>query len=149
MTVSEKVAYLKGLAEGLKLDTETKEGKLISVIIDTLEDIALELEELNENALDIGDEIDALSDDLSDVEEVIFGDDDDDDEDDEDDACGEECGDECCCGDEECAYEVTCPSCGEDIVIEESDLEKGSITCPKCGDKLEFEFDEDNEEETD
>jgi DNA-directed RNA polymerase subunit RPC12/RpoP len=151
MTVSEKVAYLKGLAEGLALDTETKEGKLISVIIDTLEDIALELEELNENALDIGDELDALSDDLSDVEEVLFGDDDDEDEEedeDDEDSCG--CGDEdCCCGgdDEECAYEVTCPSCGEDIIIEEADLENGSITCPKCGEKLEFEFDEDDEAE--
>jgi hypothetical protein len=148
MTVSEKVAYLKGLAEGLGLDKETKEGKLISVIIDTLEDIALELEELGENALDIGDELDALSNDLSDVEEVLFGDDDDDDDDEDDDdedeadddACT--CGDSCCCSDEECAYEVTCPSCGEDIVIEESDLEHGAITCPKCGEKLEFEFDD-------
>ena len=133
MTVSEKVAYLKGLAEGLGLDKETKEGKLISVIIDTLEDIALELEDLGENALDIGDELDAISSDLSDVEEVLFGDDDDDeaddDEDDEDDCCS--CGDDCCCSDEECAYEVTCPSCGEDIVIEESDLENGAINLPE------------------
>ena len=145
MTVSEKVAYLKGLAEGLKLDTETKEGKLISVIIDTLEDIALELEELSENALDIGDELDAISDDLSDVEEVLFGDEDDDDDDHDACTCGDDddCG--CGCGDDECAYEVSCPSCSEDIVIEESDLEKGVIICPKCGEKLEFEFDEDDE----
>ncbi len=147
MTVSEKVAYLKGLAEGLKLDTETKEGKLISVIIDTLEDIALELEDLSDNAHDIGDELDAMSDDLADVEEVLFGcdDDDEDDDDDDDDDCTC-CDDEdCCCGDDECAYEVTCPSCGEDIVIEETDLENGVITCPKCSEKLEFEFDEDDE----
>jgi hypothetical protein len=154
MTVSEKVAYLKGLAEGLALDTQTKEGKLISAIIDTLAEIADELEELGENALDLGEEIDAVSDDLADVEEVLFGDDedyeDDDDDDDDDDACG--CGcedDDCCCGDEECAYEVTCPSCGEDIVIDETDLENGVISCPKCGEKLEFEFDEDTEEEID
>ena len=30
MTLSEKSAYLKGLMEGMKLDTETNEGKLIS-----------------------------------------------------------------------------------------------------------------------
>jgi hypothetical protein len=150
MTVSEKVAYLKGLAEGLKLDTETKEGKLISAIIDTLADIADELEELNENALDLGEEIDAVSDDLADVEEVLFGDDDDDDDDDDDECCDDDCcDDDCCCGDDECAYEVTCPSCGEDIVIDESDLENGVISCPKCGEKLEFEFDEDDEEEND
>lgn len=145
MTVSEKVAYLKGLAEGLGLDKETKEGKLISVIIDTLEDMALEIEELDEYAQDIGEEIDALSDDLEDVKEAIFGSDEDD-EDKEDDGEGD---DKCCCDDGECAYEVTCPSCGEDIVVEESDLEKGAIACPKCNDKLEFEFDEDDEEETD
>ena len=34
MELFEKVAYLKGLAEGLALDTETKEGKLIAAIID-------------------------------------------------------------------------------------------------------------------
>jgi DNA-directed RNA polymerase subunit RPC12/RpoP len=151
MTVSEKVAYLKGLAEGLSLDTETKEGKLISAIIDTLEDIAFELEDLNENALDIGDELDAISDDLADVEEILFGDMDDDDEDDDDEqSCGCCCDDDDCdCCDEDYAYEVTCPSCGEDIVIEESDLENGEINCPKCGEKLEFEFDEDDEEEKD
>ena len=44
MEISEKVAYLKGLAEGLNLDTDSKEGKLIAAIIDVLDDIALELE---------------------------------------------------------------------------------------------------------
>jgi len=146
MTVSEKVAYLKGLAEGLGLDKETKEGKLISVIIDTLEDMALEIEELNEYTLDLGQEIDALSENLADVEEAVFGSDEDDEDEDDDGECDD---DNCCCGDGECAYEVTCPSCGEDIVVEESDLEKGTITCPKCNDKLEFTFEDDDEEETD
>ena len=60
MELSERVAYLRGLAEGMKLDTETNEGKLISVIIDILEDVALEIADINENALDIGEELDAL-----------------------------------------------------------------------------------------
>ena len=42
MEISEKVAYLKGLAEGLKLDEETKEGKLIAAIIDVLDAMAEE-----------------------------------------------------------------------------------------------------------
>ena len=45
MEILEKVAYMKGLAEGLGLDTKTKEGKLLTVMIDLLDDIALELEE--------------------------------------------------------------------------------------------------------
>ena len=83
MTISEKVAYLKGLAEGLDLDTvKSKEGKLISVMIGIMEELAMSVEDLEENALNLGEEIDVLSDDLADVEAVLF--DDEMDEDDED-----------------------------------------------------------------
>ena len=88
MTISEKVAYLKGLAEGLDLDTEkSKEGKLISKIIDILEDIGLAVEDLEEEVEAIDEELEAISEDLADVEDMIFEDydDDDDDDDDEDD----------------------------------------------------------------
>ena len=85
MTISEKVAYLKGLAEGLNLDTEkSKEGKLISVMIGILEEIGLSIEDLEENTQALGEEIDVLSDDLSDVEDVVFDEDEDEDEDDRD-----------------------------------------------------------------
>ena len=81
MTISEKVAYLKGLAEGLNLDTEkSKEGKLISVMIGILEEVGLSIEDLEENALALGEEIDVLSDDLADVESVVFDEDEDDDD---------------------------------------------------------------------
>ena len=87
MTISEKVAYLKGLAEGLDLDTtKSKEGKLISVMIGILEEIGMSIEDLEENTVALGEEIDAISDDLSDVEEVVF------DEDDDEDDCGCGCG---------------------------------------------------------
>ena len=35
MEITEKVAYLKGLAEGMELDTDKKVGKLLAAIIDT------------------------------------------------------------------------------------------------------------------
>ena len=148
MTITEKVAYLKGLAEGMSLDTETNEGKLITVIIDTLEDIALEIEELSENTEDLGDGLDAISEDLADVEEVLFGIDDEDDDVIDDEADDDGCC--CCCGEEmgdgdEYAYEVTCPACGADIIVEQEDLENGDMNCPNCGEKLEFEMDEDDE----
>jgi len=150
MSIKEKVAYLKGLADGLGLDAEKKEGKLISLIIDTLADIADEIEELGENALDIGEELDAISDDLADVEEFLFDDDYDDDDyddfedfDDDDDDC--ECG--CCQGDDCFSYEVQCPKCNEEIEIDESVLSLGAINCPSCGEELEFEFDDVDDEE--
>ena len=87
MTISEKVAYLKGLAEGLNLDTEkSKEGKLISVMIGILEEVGLSLEDLDENTTALGEELDAVSDDLADVEEIVYGDD--------EDECGCGCEDE-------------------------------------------------------
>lgn len=122
MTIVEKVSYLKGLADGLAIDTEkSKEGKLISVIIDILEEMGMSIEDLEDNATALGEELDAVSDDLADVEEVIFGDDDDDDDDDD---C-------CCCGDDD-FFEVECPNCGEELYIDEDVLETGMIECPGC-----------------
>ena len=145
MTVSEKVAYLKGLAEGLGIADESKEGKMFSAIIDTLDEIADAIEGLEENALDIGDELDAISADLADVEEVVF---DEYDEDDDDDCCCD-CDDDCCCCcdcDEEHMFSVVCPACNEELTLDESILDLGEIDCPNCGEKLEFEFDEDDED---
>ena len=46
MEITEKVAYLKGLMEGMKIDTESNEGKILAAMADILEDIGLELEDL-------------------------------------------------------------------------------------------------------
>lgn len=130
MTISEKVAYLKGLAEGLNIDTEkSKEGKLISVMIGILEEIGMSIEDLEENTVALGEEIDAISDDLSDVEEVVF------EEDDEDDDC-------CCCDDEDedDFFEVECPNCKETLVIDEGVLESGVIQCPSCKEKFALDL---------
>lgn len=153
MSIREKVAYLKGLAEGLGLDPDIKSEKLISVVIDTLAEVAEEIEDLKENALDIGEELDAISDDLAEVEDFLFGDEDDDDFDDfdfddDDDECDGECG--CAfCGGASFSYEVACPACGAEIELDESDLILDSIACPKCGEVLEFDFDDFDEDELD
>jgi len=148
MSIKEKVAFLRGLAEGLGLDPEVKSEKMISVILDTLADIADEIEELNENALDIGEELDAISDDLAEVEEFLFGDDYDDDDDyddfdfDDDDEDDNDCGGCAYRSGSSLSYEVACPACGAEIELSESDLALESVTCEKCGEELEFEFDD-------
>ena len=130
MTISEKVAYLKGLAEGLDLDTQkSKEGKLISVMIGILEEVAMSIEDLEENALALGEEIDVLSDDLADVEDVVFEDEDEDDEDDEDDY-----------------FEVECPNCEEPLVIDDEVLEEGVVVCPNCDTKFALDLSDDTVE---
>ena len=131
MTISEKVAYLKGLAEGLNIDTDkSKEGKLINVMIGILEEIGLAIEDLEENSLALGEEIDVLSDDLADVEDIVF-DDEDEDEDDED----EEFDDDW--------FEVECPSCDEVLVVDEDALEEGYIKCPNCGTEYSLDLTDD------
>ncbi|MCI8329020.1 MAG: hypothetical protein HFG02_05255 [Oscillibacter sp.] len=138
MEITEKVAYLKGLAEGMELDTEKKEGKLLSAIIDVLEDIALELVDMQEAQEELGDGLDAVSDDLEDVEDLLFGEEDDEEDEYELDDLGE---------DEDC-YATTCPTCEETIYFDESVLEDGQVICPNCGEKLEFDLESlDNEEE--
>ncbi len=132
MTISEKVAYLKGLAEGLDLDTaKSKEGKLISVMIGIMEELAMSVEDLEENALNLGEEIDVLSDDLADVEEVVF-DEDEDSEDYDDDW-----------------FEVECPSCGADILVDDDALVDGEVECPSCGTRYAMELTDDEEEDED
>jgi hypothetical protein len=132
MEIMEKVAYLKGLAEGMELDTEKKEGKLLAAIIDLLEDIALELEDLWDGEEELYEGLDAVSDDLEDVEDLIF---EDEDEDEDEDEYDEEDFDD----DEDC-YATTCPTCEEEIFFDESILEEGEVICPNCGEKLEFDL---------
>ena len=139
MTTTEKVAYLKGLMEGMKFDTETNEGKLLSVIADILGDMAEDMEDLAGDLYDLGETVDAVSDDLSDLEDVFFEDWDDEEDDDED---WDEEDDE-----EPLFFEVTCPACEKTITVDEDVLNLGSIQCPNCGEMMEFEFDEDDEEE--
>lgn len=144
MTTSEKVAYLKGLAEGFGMDPATREGKLLATITDILEDLALDLEDVMDGMDELEEGLDAVSDDLADVEEILFGDVDEDDEDfDEPDDEDEELD-----TDNLVLYEAQCPSCGEYVTFEESILEQGGIQCPVCGESLEFEL-EPAEDETD
>ena len=81
MELKEKVAYIKGMMEGMEFDTATKEGKLLAAIIDVLDDIALEIADMKADQEELYDGLDAVSDDLEDVEDAVFGEDDEDEED--------------------------------------------------------------------
>ena len=139
MTITEKVAYLKGLMEGMKLDTTTDEGKILAAVVDILADMADDLEDVASDLYDLGEDVDAISDDLSDVEDYLC----DEDWNDEDEDWDEEDEDE---DEEPLFFEVTCPACEKTITVDEDVLNLGTIQCPNCGEMMEFEFDEDDEE---
>ena len=125
MGISEKVAYLQGLAEGMKLDESTNEGKLLLAILDVLNDMAEEFADVEDEIVDLEDGLDAVSDDLNDLEEFLYDEsaDEDDEEDDDDEL-----------------FVTTCPECEEEVVFDESVLEDGEVICPNCGAKLEFDL---------
>ena len=139
MTVTEKVAYLKGLVEGLELDESKSETKVIKAMMDVLDDLALTVTDLSDDVDIMAEQLDAVDEDLGDLEEYVYYDED------EFDCCDY---DDCDCCDDD-LYEVECPACHESVYVDESILEDGSIECPNCGEKLEFEIEfDDDEEET-
>ena len=160
MTISEKSAYLKGLMDGLKLNTESDEGKMIAAIVDLLGDVTKKVADIEDTTIAISDELDEIEEDLDAIEDYILDEDEDDDDEDEDeddefwpydedeDEDDDEIGDEGFdFGDEETTvYEVRC-ACGNVIDFDEDVLESGSIVCDKCGETLEFTFDDEDDED--
>ncbi|EOC99759.1 CD1247 N-terminal domain-containing protein [Caldisalinibacter kiritimatiensis] len=69
----ERISYLRGLAEGLEVDESSKEGKLMLHIIDTLEDLADAVAEVVENQEDLSEYVELMDEDLTDVEDELFG----------------------------------------------------------------------------
>ena len=151
MTITEKAAYLKGLMDGLNLDTDKAEGKMIAGIVDLLGDLTKRLHDVEETTIAISDELDEIEEDLDAIEDYILDEEEDEDEWDDDDWDDEdwdedeeyeegfEYGDE-----DSIIYEVTC-ACGTVISFDEETLEEGSIICDNCGETLEFSIEDDEE----
>jgi len=122
MTVTEKVAYLKGLMEGLSVDETSKEGKILKAVVDVLDDLAMSVEDLEDYTAELTEQVDAVDEDLDSLENDFYG----------------EC--DCCDDDEdEEYYDITCPSCGDEFSVDEDTLLEGGIECPNCGEHLEFD----------
>lgn len=130
METSESLGYLKGLIDGLDLDANKKETKVIKAIVDVLENLSTDVDDMTEGLELVGEQIDAVDEDLADLEEFVYDDDD--------------CGCDCC--DDDCEeYEVECPNCGETITVDEDTVMQGKFECPNCGEVLEFEVEYDDD----
>ena len=148
MTINEKSAYLKGLMDGLQLDTESANGKMIAAIVDLLGDMTRKITDIEDTTIAVSDELDEIEDDLDAIEDFLMElEEDEDDEDFEDDEWDDEDGEEGFdFGDEETTiYEVTC-ACGNVIDFDEETLEEGSIICPVCGETLEFSTEDEEDD---
>ncbi|MCC8181436.1 MAG: hypothetical protein LIO45_00405 [Clostridiales bacterium] len=144
MSLTEKTAYLQGLADGMGMSADqSDEQRLLLAIIDALSDVAAHVEENTDSVSALADELDELDDAVSDLEEAVgeladefCGDDDDEDD-------GEM--------ETEAEYELECPNCGDPVYLDEETIAEGVTVCPNCGQKLEIDvgFDGDDETEED
>ena len=123
MNYSDKIGYLKGLIDGLGIPADSNEGKVYAAIVSALEELVSAVSDLEDHAESVDDGMDELMESVADLEDVVYEDSDEEEEDDGEDV-----------------YFVKCPTCGEEIVLEEDMLDKPGIQCPACGEDLEFEF---------
>ena len=140
--LSERVSYLRGLADGLNISEDTNEGKLLKVMIDVIDDIAISVEDVEDTQNEIMDTVDDIDERLEDAEDFIY----------EDEDCDDDC---CCCGDDDCDCddmeyaELECPNCGAEIELDSSiiDEEMNVLICPGCMEEIEIEWIDDCDED--
>lgn len=129
MNTLEKLAYLKGLVEGLALDETKKDTKVINNLINLLEDVVMSVTALEDDVAEIQQQLDEVDEDLGEIEKEFYSDD---------------CDCDCCSAADDAAeeiyYEVTCPTCGNVIHLDDDMVALGEIDCPSCGEKLEYDL---------
>ena len=130
MTVSEKVAYIQGLYDGLGLDSEKSgEARILSEMLDVLKEVGLQLDGMDSAMDRFDEELDALEDSVAELEDAVFDNEDEDGTDGQDDP-------------DEDFFEIPCPSCGEDLVVDDEALAAGVVDCPVCGGKFALSFED-------
>ncbi len=132
MDTTESLGYLKGLIEGLDLGDNKKETKVFSAIVDVLSNLVEDIDDMTDGVEMLADQVDAVDEDLADLEEYVY-----------DDEC--DCDD--CCDDDEEEFEVECPLCNTPFTVDAETALNGSVPCPNCGEMLEFEVEEADDED--
>ncbi len=134
MNLRQKVAYLQGLAAGLELDPQGKEGRILTQVIDLLSEMSEALYELKDSHAELESYLEDVDQDLSVVEEDLYGDDE---------------------GEEVEVVEVKCPNCGTVLHLERAGADDDTLDliCPNCGEMIydtddDLDYAEDDDEST-
>ncbi len=121
MNLTEKAAYIKGLTEGLELDADKKEARIIKELLELVSEMAADVEDIGTDLSNLYEAFEELDEDLGMVESELYG------------AAGDMLLDG--------IHEICCPNCQEVVVLDEEILRNGDIICPDCGEKIEWEID--------
>lgn len=120
MTLLERVAYIRGLVEGLGIDEKDPMGRVVSEIVDVLDEMAASVEDMDNYMTELDEYVGEIDEDLEAVEDFLD--------------------EECDCADEDDFYSVVCPNCGEEFCVDDETAQKGELNCPNCGEELEFDM---------
>lgn len=121
MTLLERVSYIRGLMEGLGIEDKDPMGKVVSEIVDVLDEMAAAIEDMDDYMTELDEYVGEIDEDLEAVEDFL----------------DEEC--DCDC-DENDFYSVVCPNCGKEFCVDNETADKGELNCPNCGEELEFDL---------
>lgn len=164
MTVNEKIAYLKGLMEGLDFEPDTPEKRILSLVVEIIGDMCEVDDSISDRMDNLEEYISEIDSDLGDVEEVLCEcppeppfdpneylnsfddldelDDIDDDELEELEELDEYDDDDDDEDEEDDTFSVECPECGEEVYFDSSLLDRKEIRCPSCNNLFKFRIDE-------
>ena len=149
-TLTDRAAYLRGLADGMKLDKSKDENKLILEMLNLLDEMAQTISEMDEDVSELSDYVEEIDSDLGEVEDLLFEDGCDCDEDDCD-CCDEDCDGDCdccdCCDCEDGEITFECPNCGELVTLNADAIDAEECpVCEHCGEPLFTDVEEEGEE---
>lgn len=127
--LTDRISYLKGMAAGMKLNMDKDSNKLMLEMLTVMGEMAEEMAAMTEAHNDLNEYVESIDDDLADLEETLFGEEDGEideemaaEDDDEDDEFGE---------DDLIVY--ACPHCGHEIEFHASDVDfDEDYLCPEC-----------------
>ena len=134
MSLSEKFAYLNGLISGLSLDETKKDTKVINNLVSLLEEMVKSVSDLESTVEEMRQQLDAVDEDLGEIEKDLYEDDT------HDHPVKMPKSNTSKKDDNEIYFEVTCPTCGDTIHLDDDIISRNEIDCPNCGEKLEFDL---------
>lgn len=121
--ITDRTSYLRGLADGLKIDKEKAENQLMLEMLGVMEEMAQRIQELDSDVDELDEYMASMESDLSDVEDLLYADGEEDDSGDDFEDMDED--EEIC---------VTCPHCDKEFVIKAGDINSDDdVLCPACG----------------
>ena len=123
--LTDRISFLQGLAEGMKLNPDKDSHRLILGILEVLGEVGESFEPLAESHGELSDYVESIDEDLADLEADLY-------DDENEDVAKKETDDEF-----EGVIEYECPHCGAKIEIDpdEVDFDEDAL-CPQCGKEL-------------